>query len=357
MSIEISINGKKGRFPHGTLLLEAARQLGFEIPTLCYQPRLNQDKSKNTVHSSSCSVCLVFDTENKHFLTACDTRITGPLTIQTDNPEIIQARKESLELLLCEHIGDCLGPCVMACPFGIDIPELLKQAWLGNSNKTRNLLALYLDDDDFPCQDCEAPCIKSCRRKQIDQPLPIPEILLGLFQREKDQIKTNQNQKKPRLKQKSVSTTGRIKTEADKDYHLRRSLEAGYLSGKNAPKQAGPCLQCSCAAREHCALRGLADQHQARAGSFKVQARPEIPAAEIYGKMIFQPGKCVHCRACERLAGQQRLAPVPRVWHRGPESRMSFGSANYTGEEAQMLAGICPTGAISLNDKDRDNAS
>ena len=52
---------------------------------------------------------------------ACSTKVTNGMVVETNTAEVRQSRKAALELLLSNHYADCVGPCQLACPAGVDI--------------------------------------------------------------------------------------------------------------------------------------------------------------------------------------------------------------------------------------------
>ncbi len=105
--------------PAGTTILQAATQLGVEIPTLCYLPRYRP--------TTSCQVCLVKDRRRNQWLPACATQVVDGMQIDSDTDEVHAVRRTALELLFSDHVGDCLAPCFFACPAHMDIPLMLEQ--------------------------------------------------------------------------------------------------------------------------------------------------------------------------------------------------------------------------------------
>ena len=94
--------------------MEAAASLGIEIPSMCYLPG----------HSNhpTCMVCLVKDEDTGKFFPSCAMPVLEGMIINTGSPDVIEARKEALELLLSDHVGDCEAPCRRSCPAFMDIP-------------------------------------------------------------------------------------------------------------------------------------------------------------------------------------------------------------------------------------------
>src|SRR5436309_1303306 len=97
--VNITVDGKKVTAPAGTLLIEACKSVGIEVPSFCYYPNLSLQ--------GACRMCLVKIEKMPKLQTACTTVITEGMAVTTDSPEIHQARKGMVELLLGNHPLDC----------------------------------------------------------------------------------------------------------------------------------------------------------------------------------------------------------------------------------------------------------
>jgi len=97
--INIAVDGKKVTAPAGTLLIEACKSVGIEVPSFCYYPGLSLQ--------GACRMCLVKIEKMPKLQTACTTVISEGMAVTTDSPEIHQARKSMVELLLGNHPLDC----------------------------------------------------------------------------------------------------------------------------------------------------------------------------------------------------------------------------------------------------------
>lgn len=95
----VKINGKEIIVKDGTLILDAARQAGFEIPTFCYQARLSR--------LGSCRMCLVEIRGQKKLQPSCITPVLHGMEVFTENETIKSARSSMLEFLLANHPLDC----------------------------------------------------------------------------------------------------------------------------------------------------------------------------------------------------------------------------------------------------------
>ena len=97
--VTFTVDGKKLTAPAGTLLIEACRKAGIEIPAFCYYPGLSLQ--------AACRMCVVRQEKVPKLQTACTTTVAEGQVFITESPEIAQARKATLELLLGNHPLDC----------------------------------------------------------------------------------------------------------------------------------------------------------------------------------------------------------------------------------------------------------
>ncbi|MDR3240521.1 MAG: [FeFe] hydrogenase, group A [Clostridiales bacterium] len=103
--VNITINHLETSVPEGTTILEAAREIGVHIPTLCH---LDLPDIKMVNRVGTCRVCMV-EVEGKWNLTpACSTAVTPGMVIHTDTLRAIRARRTVVELLLSNHPRECL---------------------------------------------------------------------------------------------------------------------------------------------------------------------------------------------------------------------------------------------------------
>jgi NADH-quinone oxidoreductase subunit G len=97
--VTLTVDGKKVTAPAGTLLIEACKSVGIEVPSFCYYPNLSLQ--------GACRMCLVKIEKMPKLQTACTTVISEGMVVTTENDEVKQARKSMLELLLGNHPLDC----------------------------------------------------------------------------------------------------------------------------------------------------------------------------------------------------------------------------------------------------------
>ncbi len=97
--VTFTVDGRQLTAPAGTLVIEACRAAGIEIPAFCYYPGLSLQ--------AACRMCLVRIEKMPKLQTACTTPVGEGMVIATETDEIKQARKSMLELLLANHPLDC----------------------------------------------------------------------------------------------------------------------------------------------------------------------------------------------------------------------------------------------------------
>lgn len=163
--IRIKINDKEIRVQEGTTIMAAASQNGIEIPAMCF----NEEAGP----FASCMVCTVKETITGRFLPSCSAMAEEGMNVATDDPEVREARRMALELLLSDHVGDCQAPCQVTCPAHMNIPLMNRLLVQG---KTDEALRVVVEDIPFPAvlgRICPAPCEGACRRKSVDEPVAI----------------------------------------------------------------------------------------------------------------------------------------------------------------------------------------
>ena len=97
--VNLTVDGRKITAPAGTLLIEACKTVGIEVPSFCYYPNLSLQ--------GACRMCLVKVEKMPKLQTACTTVVSEGMIVTSDNAEIKQARKSMLEMLLGNHPLDC----------------------------------------------------------------------------------------------------------------------------------------------------------------------------------------------------------------------------------------------------------
>jgi len=104
-NITLKIDNREISVPKGTTILEAARELGIDIPTLCYM-NLKDLCIKNA--PASCRICVVEVEGRKNLAPSCATRCENNMVVRTNTMRVLNARRVVLELMLSDHPSDCL---------------------------------------------------------------------------------------------------------------------------------------------------------------------------------------------------------------------------------------------------------
>lgn len=149
--VNVTINGRKYEVSEGQTILEACREQGIYIPSLCYLKEINE--------IGACRVCCVEITGRGRLLAACNSRVEEGMEIFTDTPRIREARKTNVELILSQHHVDCPS-CVRS-----ETCELKKLAadLQIRSGRFEESYAPKVWSTTFPLQRDASKCIKCMR--------------------------------------------------------------------------------------------------------------------------------------------------------------------------------------------------
>jgi NADH dehydrogenase/NADH:ubiquinone oxidoreductase subunit G len=98
--IKVFIDGTEASGHEGMTILEAAKKIGIQIPSLCHRPELTP--------VGSCRICVVEVEGLRTLVGSCHTPITEGMVIHTRSPKVQAVRKGIAELLLAGHTGACV---------------------------------------------------------------------------------------------------------------------------------------------------------------------------------------------------------------------------------------------------------
>src|SRR5260221_14730230 len=97
--VNLTVDGKKISAPAGSLLIEACKSVGIEVPSFCYYPGLSLQ--------GACRMCAVKVEKMPKLQTACTTTVTEGMIVATDSDEVRKAPKATVHLFLGNHHVNC----------------------------------------------------------------------------------------------------------------------------------------------------------------------------------------------------------------------------------------------------------
>ncbi|MFP4057024.1 MAG: 2Fe-2S iron-sulfur cluster-binding protein [Candidatus Brocadiia bacterium] len=161
----LTIDGRQVEVEEGATLLDAARKLGLDVPALCHRD--------GAPPSTSCFVCVMKVQGRNSLVPSCATVAEDGMVVESESQEVHGARKAALELLLSDHLGDCVGPCHALCPAHMNIPLMIRQIAAGELDEAIATVRARIALPAVLGRICPAPCEKGCRRGEQDGPVAI----------------------------------------------------------------------------------------------------------------------------------------------------------------------------------------
>ena len=166
-TVNITINNIPLEVPKSTTILQAARMINIEIPTLCHM-KLEDFCIENK--PAGCRICMVDVKGRRNLVPSCVTECTEGMVIETNNPRIINARRTVLELILSDHPFECL-----ICPKNgkCDLQSLAQELGVREIRYTVEQSTYRMDtsqaiirnpDKCIMCRRCELMCntVQTC---------------------------------------------------------------------------------------------------------------------------------------------------------------------------------------------------
>ncbi len=156
----ITIDGRAVQVPEGTLLLDAMREIGIEVPAMCYHYTFSS--------FGSCGICLVEVEGKNNNVRSCTAKIVDKMVVHTQTEKMTDARKKAVEKHLTTHPLDCPvcdadGKCElqdMAYDLGVyDIKKAVRK------NIPEDTRSVALDFNMERCILC-GQCINVCKEVQ-----------------------------------------------------------------------------------------------------------------------------------------------------------------------------------------------
>ncbi len=103
--INLTIDKMAVQVEKGSTILDAAKKLGIDIPTLCH---LHMHEIGLNNQPASCRICVVEVEKRRNLAPACATPVTEGMVVYTNSPRVIEERRTVMELMLSDHPKDCL---------------------------------------------------------------------------------------------------------------------------------------------------------------------------------------------------------------------------------------------------------
>ncbi len=158
--MNIILNGRIVTGHKGETILDLARRLDVEIPTLCNDDRLEP--------FSSCYVCVVEVQGMRGLQPSCSTKLVEGMRIETENERVAKSRKMALELLTGNHYADCTAPCREACPAGVDVQGYIAMINRGMPHEAVRIIKATNPLPAICGRVCVRPCELACRRNFVE---------------------------------------------------------------------------------------------------------------------------------------------------------------------------------------------
>ena len=98
--VTLTIDGVEVKTKKGTTILQAAKEVGIDIPTLCFLKDINE--------VGDCRMCIVEVEGRKGFATSCIQTVEEGMVVHTHTPNVLEARHVILDLIISNHAKDCL---------------------------------------------------------------------------------------------------------------------------------------------------------------------------------------------------------------------------------------------------------
>ncbi len=98
--INLTIDGIDVKVKAGTTILDAAKQAGIDIPTLCFLKDINE--------VGDCRMCIVEVEGRRGFATSCIQKVEEGMVVKTNTPNVLEARHVILDLIVSNHEKSCL---------------------------------------------------------------------------------------------------------------------------------------------------------------------------------------------------------------------------------------------------------
>ena len=168
-TVHLQIDGRDVAVAAGATVLDAARGLGIDIPTLCF---LTHDLPTRP----SCMACLVRVNGEAKFSPSCATIVREGMCVESETADVHAARRSAMELLFSDHLGDCVPVCQRVCPAHLQIPAVIRLVAAGKLDDAIALVKEHIALPGVVGRLCRAICENGCRRGKFDGSVSIRMI-------------------------------------------------------------------------------------------------------------------------------------------------------------------------------------
>ena len=160
--IEATIDGHRAAVPKGTSILQAALSVGIRIPNLCYDETLSV--------AAACRLCSVEVEGRANLVPACASELADGMVVHTESPDVVEARRIILDLLLSDHPADCMvcekaGDCRLqeyCYRYGVD-----GTSYVGEKKRLEiDSVNALIERDQNKCILC-GKCVRVCEEVQV----------------------------------------------------------------------------------------------------------------------------------------------------------------------------------------------
>lgn len=160
--VNLTIDGVQVSVPSTYTVLEAAREAGIKIPTLCYL--------KDTNEIGACRVCLVEIERARALAAACVQPVSEGMVVHTNSPKVRATRKNTLEMILSDHNVDCLS-CIRNgnCELQALAEEYGIRKVTFNGVKSSSIIddkSFSIVRDTSKCVKC-GRCVAACKKQSV----------------------------------------------------------------------------------------------------------------------------------------------------------------------------------------------
>jgi predicted molibdopterin-dependent oxidoreductase YjgC len=359
--LKIKIDNITVEVEEGQTILDAAVKAGIHVPTLCHKDGVER--------YSSCMVCMVKDNKTNSYIPSCTAIVQDGMDIDASGADVREIRKKAVELLLSEHRAECEAPCRVVCPAGYNIPLMNRLLMNAKVKQAIELARAEVTTPEIMCIDCPGYCENACRRRKVDQPVSIRNIMLFVsqsinkYKQPQNIVNQNANDSVEQKKIKNInphrkrfsSRTGKIDDNELEEW-LKECTGKGerireIIDFSSAGIEAENCMHCDCRASEDCKLRALAEELSVKDPTGKLVCSPIVKKINKNTDLVFENAKCIKCGLCVRVCEDSKDEPALCFINRG---FISIISEPLTEEFDDILKtqtdkciSICPTGALA----------